>query len=145
MVAGVAGCEEPAKIDGPVRGATSQPTVAASRPAGPASNPTTTTTGETIEHSTSGHVDPAVELSSAPDWANGPEDGDALFGVGIVRGIRNVTLARTTASARARADLGMRMKKSGRLVEGEAIRNSEITSIVVADDGSVFARAELAD
>ena len=69
---------------------------------------------------------------------------EAFFGEGTVRGIKNPSLARSAAAARARADLARRLRAAGKLGDDEPLRNSVITDVRVDPrTGVVHVRARL--
>lgn len=81
--------------------------------------------------------------SEAPAWTGKKisEQGDAVYGVGSVRGIRNLALARTTAANRARAAVVRHLRAKGPLGK-QPVANIEIVEHWTdSSSGAMFARA----
>lgn len=85
----------------------------------------------------------AETQEGAPEWvarAQGGEasweEGDALFAVGTASGIRNISLLRSTAASRARANL---LGATGQ--EEGTLRGSTVPSLWQSPDGTMYALA----
>jgi hypothetical protein len=83
---------------------------------------------------------------NAPDWVaraqsgeTSWEEGGTLYAVGMASGIRNISLLRSTASSRARANL---LHATGRS-EGP-LRGSTVPSLWQGPNGTMYALAEMA-
>jgi len=89
----------------------------------------------------------SVKHEARPEVVAPPKiDGAGVVGEGTARGIANASLARQTASNRARADLANKLRARGALGESAPLRGAVITSVERDPrSGVTTARAQLQD